>query len=236
MRSRVAAGVAAVIVTVTVGVALALGPHGPRVLLVGDSLLQESAPQATRELHGAGFRVDVRAVPGVGLLDSRFDWIAEVGRLVVRDRPRVVVAELAGDYEPPYRPGIAPFSPAFFRAWDDAARRLVATAGSTGAAVELVLVPPMRDRVLDTSAATLNGIYAALARALAHVGCIDGHGPLADAAGRYADVLPGTNGRPERVRVFDGVHLTVAGARRLGHAMAAGAVRAARGGVEGCPA
>src|SRR5438067_8337665 len=190
MRSRVAAGVAAVIVTVTVGVALALGPHGPRVLLVGDSLLQESAPQATRELHGAGFRVDVRAVPGVGLLDSRFDWIAEVGRLVVRDRPRVVVAELAGDYEPPYRPGIAPFSPAFFRTWDDAARRLVATAGSTGAAVELVLVPPMRDRVLDTSAATLNGIYAALARALAHVGCIDGHGPLADAAGRYADVLP----------------------------------------------
>ena len=152
MRSRVAAGVAAVIVAVTVGVALALGPHGPRVLLVGDSLLQESAPQATRELHGAGFRVDVRAVPGVGLLDSRFDWIAEVGRLVVRDRPRVVVAELAGDYEPPYRPGIGPFSPAFFRAWDDAARRLVATAGSTGAAVELVLVPPMRDRVLDTSA------------------------------------------------------------------------------------
>jgi len=239
MRSRVAAGVAAIIAAVTVGVgitlAVALGPHGPRVLLVGDSLLEESAPQATRELHAAGFRVDVRAVPGIGLLDSRFDWIAEVGRLVVRDRPHVVVAEFAGDYEPPYLPGIAPFSPAFFRAWTDAARRLVAAAAETGSAVELVLVPPMRDRVLEASAATLNGIYASLARGVARVGCVDGHGPLANTAGGYADVLP-ANGRLERVRRFDGVHLTVAGARRLAHAMAAGAVRAARGGFEGCPA
>src|SRR5438445_12350824 len=159
MRSRVAARVTAVIVAVTVGgavaIAVALGPRGPRVLLVGDSLLEQSAPQATRELHGAGFRVDVRAVPGIGLLDSRFDWVAEVGRLVARDRPRVVLAEFAGDYEPPYRLGLAPFSSAFFRAWTDAVRRLVTSAEATGAAVELVLVPPMRDRVLDASAATL---------------------------------------------------------------------------------
>ena len=237
MRSRVAAGIAAVIAAVTVGVvAVANGSHGPRVLLVGDSLLEESAPQAKHELHAAGLRGAVRAVPGIGLLDARFDWIAEVRRLVASDRPRVVVAEFAGNYEPPYRAGIAPFSPAFFRAWTDAMRRLVAAAATTGAAVEVVLLPPMRDRVLDSSAATLNGVYAALAGGMARVGCIDGHGPLANTAGGYADVLPAPNGRLDRVRRSDGVHLTVAGARRLGHAIAAGAVRAAHGGGDACPA
>ena len=94
---------------------------------------------------------------------------------------------------------------------------------------------PWPKKKFEASAATLNGIYASLARGVARVGCVDGHGPLANTAGGYADVLP-ANGRLERVRRFDGVHLTVAGARRLAHAMAAGAVRAARGGFEGCPA
>ena len=181
-----------------------------------------AAPNAATELRAGGFGVAVSAVPGSGLLDPGFFWLTELRRQLAANQPGIVVLEFVGNYFPPYRPGVPPASPAYLAAWSQRMQALMSEVISRQMLAYLVIVPRMRGSSEDASSQALDRIYADMARGKASsgVGCIDGRTSLADAAGRYADALLGPHGL-EVVRAFDGVHLSPAGDRRFGHAIAA---------------
>jgi len=189
---------------------------GLRVLLAGDSLLAQASARVRHDLADHGDEVTIRAVPGSGLLAVNFDWQAELRRLATRRRPQVAVLEFAGNYLPPLRKGIPPQSEAFFRAWDAATAQAVQTLTQSGAVVYLVLIPPMRSPDLNRRVQRLNQLYASLAaRDAPRVGCSDGRAGLTGSDGGFVDTLPDARGRPVRLRQFDGVHFTPAGAARF---------------------
>jgi hypothetical protein len=104
-------------------------------------------------------------------------------------------------------------------AWRREYRRRVATVMRTVAAQGRRLVwvgmPPMRDPGLSSAMAALDRIFAAEASRHPGVTYIDPAAVLGGPGGAYADSLPDPSGRPEAVRAGDGVHLSVAGSRRL---------------------
>jgi hypothetical protein len=192
---------------------------GLRVLLAGDSLLAQASPRLRHDFKGD--RVTIRAIPGSGLLAANFDWQAELRHQARRHSPEVAVLEFAGNYLPPFRPGIRPQSEAFFRAWDAATSQAVATLNQAGAVVYLVLIPPMRSADLNAVVQRLNQLYAArAARGAPQVGCIDGRAGLTGPDGAFVPALPDAQGHAIQLRQFDGVHLTPAGASRLADHMA----------------
>lgn len=184
----------------------------PTVLLIGDSLLSQTATALRHQLGAHRYHIVNRTFPGSGLLDRDVSWTANARKILADAQPKIVVIEFAGDFFPPRRPGIEPGSEAFFTAWAAEARRLVAEIRSTGAVPYLVLVPPMRDGAADAVVERLNGDYRAIVQeaGAGRVGCIDGHAAFAGPDGHFsADVV--LDGKPVTVRKPDGVHLTPAG-------------------------
>jgi len=74
---------------------------------------------------------------------------------------------------------------------------------------------------LDAMRTHVDIVYLGLRNGWDKVGFVNGYAALDGPDGKYADYLPGPDGRLERVRADDGVHLADAGARRLAAAYAA---------------
>ena len=60
-------------VGVTIGVIVANEAHGERVLCIGESLMAQAGSAVTAALGAKGYDIQVNAVPGSGLLDTRYD-------------------------------------------------------------------------------------------------------------------------------------------------------------------
>jgi uncharacterized protein len=92
---------------------------------------------------------------------------------------------------------------------------LVALLRLHGAAIYWVGLPKMRHATYDARAQFLNDIFASRARAQ-NVTFIPTVPVTVDARGDYDDYLPeGPGARPRLMRAKDGIHLTMAGYRRL---------------------
>ena len=209
-----------------------------RVLLIGDSILDQSADAIRSALWAAGASDEISfvtvAIPNTGLLTPElFDWQAEMDRLVDGYDPDLVVALFVGNYktENLLRDDtgneIHAHTPAFWDAWreatHDAMRRL--TAG--GAAVRWVTPPPMFADELDRSSRELARVYREVAAAWARTEVVDGRSPLADEHGNWLEWVTGPDNTPIPLRVADSVHLSEEGGKRLGTAIAK-AILAAR--------
>ncbi len=185
-----------------------------RVLVVGDSLVFNAAPQigAVFEQHG----VEARFVGHgeTGPLSGQGWWAREVGYQVRAWHPDVVVVEACCNYmvdEPGYLLAdgttAAPDSPAMFDAWTAQVHDLRHEAEAGGAKVLWVLTPDAgpqwsvtyRDRVTH-----LNLIAGGLG-----VPLIDWLGVL-EPSRTFTPTIPGLGG-PVAVRTPDGLHLTDAG-------------------------
>ncbi|MDZ4053941.1 MAG: DUF459 domain-containing protein, partial [Phenylobacterium sp.] len=92
---------------------------------------------------------------------------------------------------------------------------LVGLMRSRDVAVYWVGLPKMKRAGFDAKMAVINTVVRERMTALG-VPLIETTGVTADAAGEYAAYLPGASGRPQLMRANDGIHMTMAGYRRLG--------------------
>ena len=216
MRRRLilAAVVVIIAVGVTVGVIVANEAHGERVLCIGDSLMFQAAPAVAAALGSKGYDVRFNAVPGSGLLDTRYDWLQTARGFVASFNPDIVVAEFIGDYGLlGTRPDVPPNSEAFFSAWQVAAQQLEDILTKRHAQVYWVVGPPVAQAVGQHNLTVLNQIYEMLSApdsGTGHPPIIDMNSAFAAPGGGYTGFLPGPNG-PVQVRTADGTHLTPAG-------------------------
>lgn len=199
-------------------------PPGPRVLLVGDSMMWQLVPAIAGKLE-AGGRIQVHAdTRSTTSLVGPYDWPSRLTALVDTYRPDVVVGLFSGDLQPgftdPQGEPVAMNTQRYYdltaAAMQDATTRLHAH----GARVLWVAGPttglPDVVQRFDTFRALYEGIAE---RSGGTVDVIDGFAPLAGPDGEFVTQLPDATGRPVLVRLPDALHLTSAGVARLADAV-----------------
>jgi hypothetical protein len=198
---------------------------GTRVLLIGDSLMDETGPLVEERLRALGYETLLDARPGSGLLASHrpVDWLAEMHRLVEEFDPDIVVVEFCCNHWPDRQPEGHPFrevpsgSPEFYEAWAEAVDDAMEILTSGGARLAWVHTPPAADPTINALIDRLNEISAEAARRHG-VARIDWAVAISDGA-----FQPTWGGDP--VRDPDGLHLAPAGAERTAVATVAGVMR-----------
>jgi hypothetical protein len=196
------------VVLLAVGLS-ACGDDGPRrVLLVGDSVMNQVAPPLARDLPDDDVRNE--SVYGSGLLTPDYlDWPAQLRTLLDRYHPDEVIFLFVGNYELGGSEGYTTAQghhvadrqdPTFFRAWQAQAQRMTDATEAAGADVVWVLPPPMAHADDQAVVDGLRDGYEQLGTST-----VDADDALADDDGGFV----------ARWRDPDGVHLDPEGARRL---------------------
>jgi len=201
---------------------VAAPPRVQEVLLVGDSVMSQAYELHQRRFAAEGVRTVYAGGPASGPLFPQGDWATQLEAWVAAEDPDVVVLEACCNYtiEPEQRyvdadgTVVAPGSGAVLVAWEREVRRLLDLADDGGARVVLVRYAPVETNGfygdMEGHVAAVNALYDRLAADLPGVELLD-WGPTLAPDGRYTRDLPGPDGRPVRVRLDDGVHLTEAG-------------------------
>ncbi len=201
---------------------------GKRVLLVGDSLMSQSAPFVNTYLGDQGFDAQVDAMPGSGLLDTQpnINWPARLQQQVADFDPDEVVVEFIGDYGIfGARPGVPDKSPQFYQQWAAAAQQAENILASRRAVVYWVIGPPVRNPSDNQKLAMLDTIYANLHVPRTTSGkppTINEVTPFSDANGNYVPSGKTVNGNVADLRTLDGTHFTFAGALLFAQTIANG--------------
>ncbi len=171
-----------------------------------------------------GYDLQPAALSGSGLLDTQVNWVAHGRQLIAQYGPSVVVVEFIGDYGfLGERPGVAPYTPAFYQQWGEVAQQLEDVLTSRGAKVYWVIGPPLSNPVTEAALVRLDRIYEHLHAPNTESGhplLIDVTPALTGGTGRYTEDIPGAGGVPVEVRTPDGTHFTLYGAVLYGRAIA----------------
>ena len=192
------------------------------IVVMGDSLANLLANGLDDALND---RPDVevvhRAKPDSGLVRTDFyDWPKAVSELLASDQKISIGVILLGlNDRQPIREGETvhePLSPRWLELYRD---RIDAIANAfAGKRVPLIWVgaPPMQNGRLSADLVTLNDLYRQRVEK-AGGQYVDLWGGFVDAENRYAATGPDVSGQPMRLRLGDGIHFTVAGARKAAH-------------------
>jgi hypothetical protein len=189
----------------------------PTVLLLGDSLLEQTAPYLRGALAFDGVDATIvnRSAGGTGLLDpDRPD--DDVNAMDDVPESTIVVFEYSGNcfYSCPVLPG----SPEFYAMWEAAMRDLIGDAQDRGLVAVWANPPPFSG---DPGHNEVVAKLATLATSVAHdldIAMSDWSLALTDTMGNYQHDLwyadPWADPAWHQVRFDDGVHFTPDGARR----------------------
>jgi len=219
-RTRLLCSVGILLLTITACTPDEPGPT--RVLLVGDSVMNQTGQQL-RRLTGTGMDIRNEAVNGSGLLTPwLYDWQQRLPAVLDGYQPDIVVFLFVGNYtfgsdrryetadgERVEQRG----SDAFFAAWQRQARTLTERAAET-AEVVWVLPPPMQRQRDQAVVDGLREGYQEIADEVEDTSATDAYEVLAE-DGAYDAWTRGPGGDRVRLRLPDGVHLARTGARRL---------------------
>ncbi|MGH9008116.1 MAG: hypothetical protein ACRDV6_10490 [Acidimicrobiales bacterium] len=194
------------------------------VVLMGDSLLNEGAPDITAALEKEGYSVDSSlAVNGAGILDTQIHWLAKARRLINDEDPSVVVVEYVGNYAVfGGVKGISVYSRPFYTLWGQASQRLENVLTARGASVDWVIGPPVGLKVPEEGIKVFDRIYAHLHAPntpSGRVPLIDVTPAVTDGTGHYTASVSGPDGHMVQVRQSDGVHFTDYGASLFANAI-----------------
>ncbi len=193
-----------------------------RLLLIGDSMIAtafgEHLEKGLGEAHG--YRVHRRGKSATGLArPDYFDWHQEVDKLVTAHRPEATVVMLGGNDAQAIYAGPREWIKWGDEGWTDAyalrVRALSEQLSPDGQAVIWIGLPLPRNESYARKLEHVNAVIEASARDQKHTHFLTTWNALADGRGQFTDVLPDAQGRVQKVRADDGVHLTLAGARRL---------------------
>jgi hypothetical protein len=200
----------------------------PRVLLLGDSVLDQQGSAAAFLLRQAGVNAHVVGLWGSGLLTvDQYDngktelsgmWFARARAEIARLRPDLVGVYLNHNYWPPFPHDANGRS--ITDLWSDEgqtmirrqARAFITLLRSHGSRVFFVAPIPSGPNAIWHA-------YAPLLRAM-DVPVADSRAPLANADGSRAETTESCDGSRQRVRPEGDLHLTRFGAGRAGTALA----------------
>jgi hypothetical protein len=214
----------------------------PRVLMLGDSILDQHGNPAAVLLRAAGIETEVHGAWGTGLLTreqydfgdtvpnpathTAFNWLIEGPKLVEQMRPDLVVVYLDHNYWEPFPRDAAGNeirdlrTPAAQAMIGTQARAFIERLRHDGADVVFVAPVPGSGNHPQNDNAIWAG-YLPVLRAL-HVGIIDIRSALAGEDGRRVETKPDCTGTATRVRPENDLHLTRFGAGRAATALATG--------------
>lgn len=190
-----------------------------RVLLLGDSMMLEGlGPPLQRELkknEGLAVFRDGRYGTGLVRLDN-FDWLAYFDQMLEKYIPNLVILTLgANDTQDMVEEGRR--LPVGGQDWTELYARRVADllnrAEARGVRVFWVGLPIMGREPYGTRTNHINQVVEAVCRVAANCRYWDSRLSVADAKGQYATYLSDEQGRSQRIRKQDLIHLTEAGGR-----------------------
>jgi hypothetical protein len=187
-----------------------------RVLIVGDSIGLDMGGALQSDLAGTGVvnaGLDGRESTGLTRPDY-FNWPAELTNDIKADNPQVVVVMIgANDAQDFLGPPDTPFaSPAWNGLYAQRVAQFMQIAGSTGALVVWVGMPPMQNPGLSVQMADLNTIVKQQAAAAKpQVSFIDTTKSLGTPTGGYTAFTTNAAGQIVNTRTPDGTHLTPGG-------------------------
>lgn len=189
-----------------------------RVMLIGDSIMDEASCAVAESLSGLGVETSRRAVGGSGLLNSPLDWVTTAERLLAAEKPDVVLAVFVGNYIPPAPDAsgrrIEIDSPEFFAAWQQRAEELSRVVRAAGAQLYWVSPPPIERPPLSHAGRLFEGYTKIEGDRSLNAG----EALAGDDGEHVADTI--TCGRRRAIRAWDGTHLTADGARIYGQSIA----------------
>jgi len=193
-----------------------LGAESHTVLLLGDSLLNQTADALSDALswHGLDANVVDETYGGTGLLDPR---MVATQIASINDHPHadIVVIEFSGNC---FNCTDAYGSADFFKQWMANLRGIADYAQSRDRQVVLVVSPPIRPDLAWAAGQKQLGSETARLALTDHVALANWSNALADSSGNYQQVLfyadLFADATTHTVRNDDGVHLTEDGARR----------------------
>ncbi|MFN6980864.1 MAG: DUF459 domain-containing protein [Brevundimonas sp.] len=191
-----------------------------RIGVFGDSMADGLWAALYRDLHGeTGVTVTQFSAVSTGL--SRYDYVdiqaktarqlsktpvdAAVVMFGTNDAQGISLDGVIHDF------GTPGWKAAYAKRIDD----LVGLLRSNDVAVYWVGLPKMKRGGFDAKMTVINAVVRERMAAL-DVPLIETTGVTANAAGDYEAYLPGANGRPQLMRANDGIHMTMAGYRRMG--------------------
>ncbi len=187
-----------------------------RVLIVGDSIGLDMGGALQSDLAGTGVvnaALDGRESTGLTRPDY-FNWPAELASDIKADDPQVVVVMIgANDAQDFLGPPDTPYaSPAWNGLYAQRVSQFMQIAGSTGAAVVWVGMPPMQNPTLSAQMADLDTIVKQQAAAAKPpVTFIDTDKSLGTPTGGYTAFTTNAAGQIVNTRTPDGTHLTPGG-------------------------
>jgi hypothetical protein len=199
------------------------GPaHDPavveRVLLMGDSVMQQAYPAIESRLVRDEVQVGYAGGPGTGPLFPQDDWLGQMDDWMTRFRPDVVVIEACCDYTDfadelyvdPEGNEVLPGTDAMFVAWEAEARQLIERATADGTPLLWVMPPPVQT----------NGFYGPIEEQVDRLReMYEGFGEIQGVSllewdeavapdGTFTWDAAGPDGDSARARADDGVHMT----------------------------
>jgi len=187
-----------------------------RVLIVGDSIGLDMGGALQSDLAGTGVvnaALDGRESTGLTRPDY-FNWPAELTNDIKADSPQVVVVMIgANDAQDFLGPPDTPYtSPAWNGLYAQRVAQFMQIAGSSGAAVVWVGMPPMQNPALSAQMADLDTIVKQQAAAARPpVTFIDTDKSLGTPTRGYTAFTTNAAGQIVNTRTPDGTHLTPGG-------------------------
>ncbi len=187
-----------------------------RVLIVGDSIGLDLGDALQPDLAGTGVvnaALDGRVSTGLTRPDY-FNWPAELSSDLKTTQPQVVVVMIgANDAQDFLGPPDVPYTSSQWNTlYAQRVAQFMQIAGSGGAAVVWVGMPPMQDPSVNAQMADINSVVQQQA-AQAHppVTYVDTDKSLGTAQGGYTAFVTNAAGQIVTVRTPDGTHLTPGG-------------------------
>jgi hypothetical protein len=197
---------------------LLAAPGVHRVLLIGDSIMDQASCSVAASLAGLGITTTRHAIPGTGLLTGP-DWLVMIRPLLAQVRPDAVIAIFVGNYSAggvrdAHGTPIQRDTPQFRAAWQARAAQLSKVVRGAGADMYWVSPPPFGWPPFQGAPA----LYAGY-RSIAGDHFLDAGSSLAGGrGGELADTT--TCGARRALRASDLSHLSPDGARIYGQTIA----------------
>ena len=194
---------------------------GGGVLLLGDSMIAGSLGATLERTlsKSSGLLVTRAAQLGTGLArPDVYDWMKVVPALLQRDRPRFVVVSIGANDATTLSEGeeqIEYGEPRWRQVYSARVEAMMRTLASEETRVLWLTLPPMKDKRLSARAAYLNSVFAHCAKRVPRVEFLEVDVLVGDQQRQFATFVQGKDGRLQRYRLDDGVHLAPAGARAV---------------------
>lgn len=192
------------------------------VALVGDSMMAVNvAPQLSKELRKLGISRIIsvyRSAAGLSRPDH-FDWLSEYPRFLAGRNPDIIICAIGANDAQGFQVGkrvIRFGEPGWSKEYATRVQRFLDLLQAGGARIVWIAMPHMRNAAFDTRIQFINSLIVEQFGNRPGLTILKPDSWLAgQPIQQYVEYAVSAQGRPERVRAEDGIHISDFGARRI---------------------